>query len=83
MAWLLKTDKTREQIAPANGRDFTLAELQGYVGGCIDVVRLGTLLLVVNDDGLLFDLPYNHAASLAASGHIVGNAVLCNASEVR
>lgn len=87
MATLYKTDGTKEAVFPANGTDFTLAELQGYVGGLIDIVWVldgKSELLVVNDEGLIHGLPFNKQASEFADGlHIVGDAVRCSQREVK
>lgn len=54
-------------VAPANGKRFTLDELQGLVGGTIDIARLpeipGNLVMVMNDNGKLLDLRVNEIAS--------------------
>ncbi len=59
---------------------FSLEELQGIVGGYIDIVPLWPgWLMVVNDDGLLRDLPLNAVASLLhhGLGAIVGDVLVC------
>lgn len=45
MATLLKTTGETREVQPADGVEFTLQELQGYVGGLIEAVYL--------DDGRL------------------------------
>ena len=55
----------------------TLAELQGLVGGHIEVVYLeGNKQLIVNEEGLLLGLEPNEPASMLAGTLIVGNAVM-------
>ena len=55
----------------------TLAELQGLVGGLIEVVYLEDgKQLIVNEEGVLLDLPLNQTASMLAGQPIVGNAVI-------
>lgn len=39
MAYLLKTDGTVTEVHPANGINFTLPELQKFVGGHIELIR--------------------------------------------
>lgn len=61
------------EVEPANGKHFTLKELQAFVEGTgekgehsktITTVPLPSgLILVANDNGLLIGLPYNEAAS--------------------
>lgn len=51
--------------------------MQEYVGGWIEVVYLkNDEQLVVNEEGLLKELPYNKVASSYANRTIVGNAIL-------
>ena len=84
MATLYKTDGTSEQVTPANGQDFRLEELQGYVGGLIDIVRLEDGdLLVVNDEGLIHGLPLNEQASWIAGSVLTGDVVRCADTEVK
>ena len=84
MALLLLTNGPTSRVQPRNGTDFTLQELQEFVGGYVDIVRLPQdQVLVVNDEGLRLDLPFNFQASIAANNHIVGDALLCKASEVK
>lgn len=41
MAQHIKTDGTVTDVTPANGKKFTLQELQGFVGGLIELIELG------------------------------------------
>ena len=76
---LFKADGTKTPAPPENGTDYELSELQGLVGGWIEVVNLqeSGYILVVNEEGLLKGLPWNPAASAVAGMDIVGDAVLC------
>ena len=52
----INADGTRRDIAPANGTDYSLRELQEIVGGDIELVRLDDeCLWVVNAEVLLFE----------------------------
>lgn len=66
-AFLLKTDGTKEAVAPKNSKDFSYEELRGFVNGYFDVLVLprphNGLTLVVNDEGILDGLPPNEEAS--------------------
>jgi hypothetical protein len=67
MASWLKADGTVVVVKPARGM-FTLAELHGYVGDPIDIVRphldgYQHLFLVCNDNGKLLGLPVNQRAT--------------------
>lgn len=55
-----------------------LEELQKQVEGYIECVTLipGKLVMVVNEEGLILELPYNMSASIIARRNIVGNALI-------
>lgn len=86
MATLLKSDGTRETIA----EPLTLESMQRLVGGYIEFVTLSGSpgrreILIVNEEGLLKDLPRNPAATqlyrntrvAIGSGDIVGDVIHC------
>ena len=82
-AWLIKANGERKEIAPKNGTDFTADELHGYVGGYIEIVRFRNEIMVVNEEGKLYGLPYNHNATILArwkgyDDDIVGDVVVCH-----
>lgn len=91
MASLLRTDGTRQNIAPQNGTDFQLEELHALLGGYVEVVKLDDgRLLLVNDNGKIKQLAINPQATVllweftdSLADVIVGDAVLCNDHEVR
>jgi len=75
-----------DMVFPANGKQFTLPELQGYVGGYIELVpRMDHLNppmdMLVNEDGRRMELSYNGAASTLAQQVIVGDALLLKREE--
>jgi hypothetical protein len=90
MAWLLKAAGGVDKVLPANGRAFSLAELQAVVGGYIEVVRaLDGMWLVLNEDGKRLELPRNDLATgtyIAAGGVpwdvIVGDVLLADSVEI-
>jgi len=58
-------------------REPTLEESQQFVGGLVELVYLdGGDQLLVNEEGLIKDLPPNPSASAIAGKHIVGNALV-------
>jgi hypothetical protein len=60
-------------------RDITLKEAQEKVGGYVEVLRGGLLdedIMLVEEDGLLKQLPYNELASWAAGRDVVGDVVV-------
>ena len=80
---------TVEDVEPANGRDFSLEELQGYVDGLIEIVSLyDGRLMVVNDEGLINGLPINPLATAiyqnatGVNDYILGNVLICQDNEV-
>lgn len=80
----INADGTRRDIAPANGTDYSLRELQEIVGGDIELVRLDDeWLLVVNEEGLLFESPANPIASYLAQQQILGNVALVRQRSVK
>lgn len=80
MAILIKTDSVVSVVRPANGKKFTLEELQGYVGGSIELThthpaeirdRVGHHVEIkrgsdmwINEDGISLGLPFNEIATL-------------------
>ena len=78
-------------VAPANGTDYTLEELQGLVEGWIEIVTLtANTIMVINEEGKGC-LPKNVKATVMAKAlgaifpedHIAGNALLCASDMVK
>lgn len=67
----------------------TLEAKQGYVNGLIDIVEIEPGIdMIVNDEGLLLDLPYNESATKIfnysipnGGGYIVGNVLIVGNTE--
>lgn len=77
-AFLVGSDGIVDIVFPSNGaQDFSLEDLHGFIGGWLERVCLprGHVLLV-NEDGIRLELPYNLLASHLASQPIVGPALL-------
>lgn len=56
-----------QHVAPANGKAFTLEEMQGFVGGYIEALPLRDgRVMWLNEEGKLIGLPYNAVADLMA-----------------
>ena len=76
-------DNRTEEITPEKGKFFRLKELQSIVGGYIECMYLNDdMMMIVNEEGKIKGLPYNHLATLIAikSGYdnfIVGPALVC------
>lgn len=63
---LIKPDGRAIKVSPANGTDYSLKELQGFVGGLIQICRGKEKIYVVNDEGKLMGLPINGEATIKA-----------------
>lgn len=92
MAKIFNTDGTTRDIEPKNGTDFQLDEMKEIVGGHIELVDLRDgRLLVINEEGKLYKLDVNLAATTMAHAAraiadwdcIVGNVLLCNSDQIK
>jgi hypothetical protein len=84
MAFIIHTSGDETETIPKNGSDFELAELQDIVGGLIECIPLTKgRLLVVNEEGLLENLPINTKASLLVGLPIVGTVVICDDDQLK
>jgi hypothetical protein len=64
-------------IAPKNGTEYTLEELQGFVGGYIELVPMSKgRYAVVNEEGMYLGLGVNPGASLLLGMTVVGPVVV-------
>ena len=88
MALWIKALSPSETVRPKNGAEFTLQELQSYVGGYIEAVRLDDdTVMWVNEEGKLKGLPPNAQATVMAQGrirpddHIVGDVLIATLLE--
>ena len=80
---LIKANGEMTHVNPADGKAFTLEELQGFVGGYIEIVTtLRGNKLVVNEEGKLNGLPVNIIATeiYGQEDVIVGDALFCDSS---
>lgn len=89
MAVLYPVNGESRTVTPKKGTTFTLDELQGYVEGFIEMVRLtGGRTLWVNEEGKLRNLPVNVKATQifcftpGRSDRIVGPALVTEPGEV-
>ena len=81
---LYKADGTQAPYEPADGKHFTLEELQHAVGGYIEMVNLGDgRMLVVNEEGKVNHLPLNEKGTRLTRGIlswrdlVVGDVLVC------
>lgn len=85
MATLITPDGTLKVVHPKAGigKKFTLKEMQSFVEGYVQYVRLQNGgIAVVNEEGRLIGLQCNPRASLATGYHLVGNVLLCENAEL-
>lgn len=97
-AIVYEMDGREIEIEPNDGKHFTLKEMQGIVGGTIDIQRLpkDNKIIIVNDNGLSEGLEVNAKASevwkrnypIAEYPHnnlefLVGNVIVCDDSMVQ
>jgi|TARA_Y100000310_G_scaffold50681_2_gene46730 hypothetical protein len=85
MATIFRTNNLHEyNIVPDNGEPtYRLAQLQSIVDGYIELVYLlNGQIMVVNEEGLVRQLPVNQAATEIASQLIVGNVILIEGDEI-
>lgn len=88
MAVIFHADGKRTMISPANGHDFSLAELKAAIGGgYIEIVNIRDgLLLVCDDDGRSKGLPPNAQATQLFSrfpdDDFVGDVLVCRVGEI-
>jgi hypothetical protein len=91
MAILYKTTGEQIEVKPASPPFFSLLELQGFVGGSIEVVFLRgkkKRFMVIHGEGKLDGLPENPGATFAAiqsiaiGDFISGDALICDSTEI-
>ena len=89
-ATLIKANGRQKSVTPINGTDFSLEELQGFVGGLIEILSLDNgQIMILNDEGALDSLPVNYGATLYASKNLgricplVGDVLLCDDEMVK
>lgn len=96
MAKIIKTTGEEITVVPQNSKDFKLEELSTIVGGYIEIVFLGPdlvtkipMIMVVNEEGKLNNLPFNEKATKiyqeAKGPHdvIVGDVLYCEFKQVK
>lgn len=84
MGIFINTTGEHYRITPANGKHFSLRELQGFIGGYIERIEMNNgCAMYVDEDGRLKRLQRNEEATKAllksgilVSDYIRGNAVI-------
>jgi hypothetical protein len=87
MAFWIKANGTVQEVKPPVGAAFTLGELQGMVGGYIEIVRTHTGdFMVLNEEGKLQGLPINEVATeryqYGTHDPVVGDVVIAQWAEL-
>jgi len=90
MARLIKSNGKEEFVTPKEGGKFSLAELQGYVGGYIEGIRLNNgCWAFCDEEGKLKGKSFNITATAACKALgwlsddiLVGDIIICNGGEV-
>jgi hypothetical protein len=91
VALLIKANANGSEawIRPKNGKRFMLTELQGLVGGNIEIVhvKMGGKVMIINEEGKLKDLPVNRKATdlyiYGDNDVIVGDVLLMDKNLIR
>ena len=91
MATIYKASGEILNVAPQNGTDFSLEEMQAIVNGYIECVYLNDeFIMVVNEEGKCDGLPINPIATEIfcmcfpnASDIVVGDVLVCNQSQIK
>jgi hypothetical protein len=82
MAKLITEDGMTREVIPSNGESFTLEEMQRFVGGLIEPVYLDDeRIILVNEEGLLLNMPVNMRASMLVGFPLAGPALLVSGKE--
>lgn len=85
MALIIEADGSMACTEPKNGSDFSLEELQFFVGGLIEILDIDeNKVLVCNEEGRLKNLPINERVSgfLDLDFPIFGPVLVCMKSQI-
>lgn len=81
------TTGERIEVMPANGKSFTLEEMQKFVGGYVEYIYLPKRkIMVVNEEGRLQGLATNVIATGMAAGQadiIVGDVLVSSSKYIK
>lgn len=92
MDCIIHPDGTTIHTAPKSGPYYSLAELQKIVGGYIEIISMpdrhgqppGGMVMVLNEEGKIHDLPINETATeLASRDTIVGTVLICQYNSIK
>jgi len=88
MAKIIRVNGQTEEVEPADGKVFSLKEMQEIVGGWIEIIYLRDCrVVVVNEEGRIRGLQHNESASQITVGqvfgNIVGDALVCSKLQLK
>lgn len=91
MAQLVTAEGTIIDVEPKNGSDFTLKELQEFVGGFIEIYYLkNTYIIVMNEEGRIYNMPENPKATEIMQKDfdqeilpVLGDVLFCESHQVK
>ena len=88
MAILIKANGRKKTVSPDNNTDFSLKELQKYVGGSIQMVQTkDDRIIVMNEEGKIKKLlPNKRATKLYEYGeydYIVGDVLVVQKNQIK
>jgi|15BtaG_2_1085339.scaffolds.fasta_scaffold08164_3 uncharacterized GH25 family protein len=88
MAILIKANGRKKTVSPDNNTDFSLKELQKYVGGSIQMVQTkDDRVIVMNEEGKIKKLlPNKRATKLYEYGeydYIVGDVLVVQKNQIK
>ena len=79
----IKSNGEEVHVNPSNGSNFSLDELQSYVGGYIEIISIGNQSLILNEEGKRNDLKVNEKATTMFKNQygnvdfVVGDVLVC------
>lgn len=89
-ATLIRIEGVMVDVYPTNGEYFTLEELQTVVGGYIEIISMkGDRYMIVNEEGLIGNLPRNDKASeilsdnLKLKTNVYGHVIIIDKDQMR
>lgn len=90
-AFHIKASGSFRPVAPVNGTDFSLEELQHCAGGYIEIAEVNeSTIMVINEEGKINGLPVNAMATgilrrnpMYANEVVVGDVLVCAKEQVK
>lgn len=86
MATLYRANGTAMPVKPKKGKQFSIKELQDFVGGHVELIPIPGHYLVVNEAGRLLELEYNSQATRLVHqfgyDYVVGDAVYIECNQI-